>query len=380
MSQNCNLNVIEGFCPSHRVARKAGASGFLPDRQLGDIGEMIKKTFILTCLAALAAACGAEARDQVQIVGSSTVFPFATAVAEEVGKISGGKTPIVESTGTGGGFKLFCSGGGDNTPDVANASRAIKSSEKEQCAGNKAGGVIEVKIGYDGIVLANSRSAPQLSLSVKEIYLALAKEIPTEDGKTIPNPYKTWKDINASLPDTKIEVMGPPPTSGTRDALAELALEAGCKTFPWVKALADDYKASFTKICHTIREDGSYIDAGENDNLIIQKLAANPAAVGIFGYSFLDQNSDKVQGSIIGGVEPSFDNIANGSYKISRPLFIYVKAPHLESVPGLKPFLAEFISEKAWGPDGYLAEKGLIPLPDDERAKVHSETVANAKL
>lgn len=341
---------------------------------------MIKKQIAFSALMAAAMAGAAQARDQVQVVGSSTVFPFATAVAEEVGKQGGGKTPIVESTGTGGGFKLFCSGGGDSTPDVANASRAIKSSEKEQCASNKAGDIIEVKIGYDGIVLANSRSAPRLSLTVKEIYLALAKEIPTEDGKTIPNPYKTWKDINASLPDTKIEVMGPPPTSGTRDALVELALEAGCKTFPWVKALADDYKASFTKICHTIREDGSYIDAGENDNLIIQKLAANPAAVGIFGYSFLDQNSDKVQGSLIGDVEPSFDNIANGSYKISRPLFIYVKAPHLESVPGLKPFLAEFISEKAWGPDGYLSEKGLIPLPDEERAKVRNETVANAKL
>lgn len=372
MSHNCNLAVIEpsGACLNTAIV-------FTPEMKGR---EMIKKTFMVTAIAATAAACGAQARDQVQIVGSSTVFPFATAVAEEVGKNSGGKTPIVESTGTGGGFKLFCSGGGDNTPDVANASRAIKTSEKEQCANNKAGEIIEVKIGYDGIVLANSRTAPKLDLSLKDIFLALAKEIPDSDGKTIPNPHKTWKDVNPALPDTKIEVLGPPPTSGTRDAFAEMAMEAGCKSYPWVKALANDYKDAFTKICHTIREDGAFIAAGENDNLIIQKLVANPNALGIFGYSFLDQNSDKVQGSMIESVEPDFDMIANGVYKISRPLFFYVKASHLDTVPGLKPYLAEFISEKAWGPDGYLSEKGLVPLPDEERAKTHQDIRANAKL
>ncbi|HEX4889564.1 MAG TPA: substrate-binding domain-containing protein [Alphaproteobacteria bacterium] len=344
---------------------------------------MNTKTIIFTAIAAAAAvgATGvAHARDQVQIVGSSTVFPFSTAVAEQIGKTSGGKTPIVESTGTGGGFKLFCSGSGDNTPDVANASRAIKSSEMELCASNKAGGIIEVKIGYDGIVLANSRSAQQINLSLKDIFLALAKEVPGDDGKTTPNPYKTWNQVNPSLPDIKIEVMGPPPTSGTRDAFVELAMEAGCKSFPWVKALANDYKDAFTKICHSIREDGAWIDAGENDNLIIQKLAANPNAMGVFGFSFLDQNTDKVQGSIIENIEPSFDNIASGAYKVSRPLYFYVKAAHLDVVPGLKPYLAEFTSEKAWGPEGYLTEKGLIPMPDEERAKIRNDVAANAKL
>ncbi len=341
---------------------------------------MIKKTFIATSLAALTVACGAQARDQVQIVGSSTVFPFATAVAEEVGKLSGAKTPIVESTGTGGGFKLFCSGGGGNTPDVANASRQIKTSEVEQCANNSAGPIIEIKIGYDGIVLANARSAPQMKLSLLDIYKALAKELPVSEGKTAPNPNQTWKDVNPSLPDVKIEVMGPPPTSGTRDAFVELAMEGGCQTFAWVKSLKGAYDPQYKQICHSIREDGAWVDAGENDNLIIQKLAANPNAFGVFGYSFLDQNSDKVQGSLIDNIEPDFDMIAAGAYKISRPLFIYVKAGHLDSVPGLKPYIAEFISEKAWGPDGYLSEKGLVPLPDDERSKVHNDTVANAKL
>ncbi len=341
---------------------------------------MIKKTFMVTAIAATAAACGAQARDQVQIVGSSTVFPYSTAVAEEVGKSAGGKSPIVESQGTGGGFKTFCSGGGDNTPDVSNASRAIKTSEIEQCASNKVGKIIEVKFGYDGLTVANSRSAPQLNLTLKDIFLALARDIPGDDGKTKPNPYKTWKDVNPSLPDTKIEVLGPPPTSGTRDSFAELALEGGCKTFPWVKALANDYKEAYTKICHSIREDGAYVEAGENDNLIVQKLVANPNAMGVFGYSFLAENTDKLQGSIVEHVEPNPDNIASGAYKISRPLFFYVKASHLDTVSGLRAYIAEFTSEKAWGPEGYLAEKGLTPMPDEERAKVRSDVAANAQF
>jgi phosphate transport system substrate-binding protein len=380
VSYNCNRTVIERFCLSHTLRGEAGIIGFLPLTCLGENLKMMKVTFLATALAASVIACGANARDQVQVVGSSTVFPFATAVAEKVGKLSGGKTPVVESTGTGGGFKLFCSGGGDNTPDVANASRAIKSSEMDQCASNKAGEIIEVKIGYDGIVLANARSAPQLNLSLKDIYLALAKEVPDSEGKTIPNPYKTWKDVNGSLPAIKIEVIGPPPTSGTRDAFVELAMEGGCKTFPWVKALADDYKDAFVKTCHSVREDGAFIEAGENDNLIVQKLTANPDAVGIFGYSFLEQNTDKVKGAHVENVEPSFENISSGAYKISRPLFFYVKAAHLDSIPGLRPYLTEFTSERAWGPEGYLAEKGLIPLDEKERAKVRNETAAAAKL
>ncbi|MSP43453.1 MAG: phosphate ABC transporter substrate-binding protein [Alphaproteobacteria bacterium] len=341
---------------------------------------MIKKQIALSVLMAGAMTGAAQARDQVQAVGSSTLFPFATAVAEQVGKLSGGKTPIVESTGTGGGFKLFCSGGGENTPDVSNASRQIKTSEVDLCANNGAGPLIEIKIGYDGIVLANSKSATQMKLSLLDIFNALAKELPSGEGKTIPNPNKTWKDVNPSLPDVQIEVMGPPPTSGTRDAFVELAMEGGCQSFPWVKSLKGTFDPQFKKICDTLREDGAWIDAGENDNLIIQKLVANPNAIGVFGYSFLERNTDKVQGSFVENVVPDFDMIAAGAYKISRPLFIYIKANHLDTVSGLKPFIAEFISEMAWGPDGYLAEKGLIPLPDDARSKMHSEAAANAKL
>jgi phosphate transport system substrate-binding protein len=341
---------------------------------------MIKKQIAFSALMAGAMVGAAQARDQVQVVGSSTVFPFATAVAEEVGKQGGGKTPIVESTGTGGGFRLFCSGSGDSTPDVANASRQIRSTEIDQCTNNGAGPIVEIKIGYDGIVVANARSAQKMELSLLDIYKALAKELPSEDGKTLPNTNKTWKDVNPRLPDIKIEVMGPPPTSGTRDAFVELAMEGGCQTYPWVKALKGTFDPQYRKICHTIREDGAWIDAGENDNLIIQKLTVNPNALGVFGYSFLDRNSDKVQGSIIENIEPDFDMIAAGAYKISRPLFMYVKADHLETVPGLKSYIAEFISEKAWGPDGYLSDKGLVPLPDDERSKVHNDTVTNAKL
>ncbi len=341
---------------------------------------MIKKQVAFSALMAGAMMGAAQARDQVQVVGSSTVFPFATAVAEEVGKQAGGKTPIVESTGTGGGFRLFCSGSGDSTPDVVNASRQIRSTEVDQCANNGAGPIVEIKIGYDGIVLANARTAQRMELSLLDIYKALAKELPAAEGQTAPNTNKTWKDVNPGLPDVKIEVMGPPPTSGTRDAFVELAMEGGCQTYPWVKALKGTFDPQYRKICHTVREDGAWIDAGENDNLIIQKLTVNPNALGVFGYSFLDRNSDKVQGSIIDNAEPDFDMIAAGAYKISRPLFMYVKADHLDVVPGLKSYIAEFISEKAWGPDGYLSDKGLVPLSDDERSKMHNDTVTNAKL
>ena len=315
---------------------------------------------------AIATSGQALARDQISIVGSSTVFPFSTTVAERFGKNTEFKTPVVESTGSGGGLKLFCAGIGERTPDITNASRRIKSSEVELCATNGVNEIVEVKIGFDGIVFANSRKADVMQITRKDIFLALAKDVPDGEGKTKPNPYKLWSDINPSLPATKIEVLGPPPTSGTRDAFVELAMEGGCKKFDWVKALKKSDKSAYKTLCHTIREDGAFVEAGENDNLIVQKLEVNPNAFGIFGYSFLDQNSDKMQGSLIGGVEPTFENIADGAYPISRSLFFYVKKAHIGVVPGIEAYLAEFISEDAAGEDGYLADKGLIPMGEEE--------------
>jgi len=309
----------------------------------------------------------AVARDQIKIVGSSTVFPFATTVAERFGKSTDFKAPVVESTGSGGGLKLFCSGIGDKHPDITNTSRRIKKSEVEKCAKNGINDIVEVKVGYDGIVLGNSRKSPVMELTRKDIFLALAKDVPDGEGTWKANPYKTWKDVNPALPAVKIEVMGPPPTSGTRDAFVELAMEGGCKTFDWVKVLKTSDKKAYKSYCHTIREDGAFIEAGENDNLIVQKLQANPSAFGIFGFSFLDQNSDTIQGSNVGGKEPSFENISDSSYPVSRSIYFYVKKAHVDKTPGIKEFLAEFTSEKAWGPEGYLADKGLIPMPDAER-------------
>jgi len=335
---------------------------------------MMKKLLALSAaLAASAISMSANAqRDYISIVGSSTVYPFSTVVAERFGKSTKFSTPKVGSTGSGGGLKLFCSGVGSATPDITNASRAIKSSEVKLCAKNGIKDIIEVTVGYDGIVLANTTAAKQISLSRREIFLALAKNIPNPDGSEtlVDNPYKTWNEINPALPTTKIEVLGPPPTSGTRDAFAELALEGGCKTFPFIKAIKKQDKKKYKAICHGVREDGAYVEAGENDNLIVQKLVANPSALGVFGYSFLEQNSDKVQGSIIDGQLPTFDAIAEGDYPVSRSLFFYVKKAHIGVIPGIEEYLAEFTSEKAMGEYGYLAEKGMIPMTDEERANV----------
>lgn len=347
----------------------------------------------------------ASARDSISIVGSSTVYPFATVVAERFGKSTDFKAPKVESTGSGGGLKLFCKGVGVATADITNASRRIKSSEFEQCQKNGVTDIIEVLIGYDGIVLANAKGTAPMNLSRKDIYLALAKLVPGPDGKLIENPNKTWKDVNPTLPAKKIEVLGPPPTSGTRDAFAELALEGGARSIPDIAALramgadqANEIQALVKKlgieaawatsvknkgasakgkdvvkiIGRSVREDGAYIEAGENDNLIVNKLVANPNALGIFGFSFLDQNSDKVQGSVIDGNEPSFDAIASGTYKVSRPLYFYVKKAHIGTVPGIQEFLNTFVSEDTIGPDGYLVDKGLIPLGEEQYEEMAS--------
>jgi phosphate transport system substrate-binding protein len=240
----------------------------------------------------------------------------------------------------------------------------------ENCAKNGVTDITEIKIGYDGIVIANSRKADRMKVNRKDLFLALAKDIPTgKEGELVPNPNKTWKDVNASLPDIKIEVLGPPPTSGTRDAFAELGLEGGCKEFEWIKAMKKKDSKKYKAICHAVREDGAYVEAGENDVLIVRKLEANPDAFGVFGFSFLDQNADRVQGSIVDGVEPTFENIADGKYPVSRPLYFYVKKAHVGMIPGMKEFLSEFTSEKAWGEEGYLVDKGLIPMPDEERKK-----------
>lgn len=340
------------------------------------------KTVCLGVVVGSAVTTAHAARDYISIVGSSTVYPFATVVAEQFGKTTQFKTPKIESTGSGGGLKLFCAGVGVEHPDITNASRRIKQSEVDQCSTNGVKDIIEVKIGYDGIVLANTKKAKPFDLTLKDIYLALAKDVPDPAGgeKTVPNPYKTWKDVNSSLPNKKIEVLGPPPTSGTRDAFVELAMEGGCKEFGWIKDIKSMDKKAYKAMCHTIREDGAYIEAGENDNLIVQKLEANPNALGIFGFSFLDQNADIVQGSRIDGVAPNFEAIASGAYPVSRPLYFYVKKAHVGVIPGIEEYLVEFTSEKAWGPDGYLADKGLIPMPEDERDSVANNVSKLKKL
>lgn len=337
------------------------------------------RKFLGLAIAAGIAASGsaAEARDQISIVGSSTVYPFATVVAEEFGKTSGFKTPVIESTGSGGGLKLFCAGVGVEHPDVTNASRRIKKSEVETCAKNGVTNITEVKIGYDGIVFANAKSAPQMKITQKQLFLALAKSVPDGKGGFMDNKVTMWSDIDPSLPKKKIEVLGPPPTSGTRDAFVELVMEEGCDEIPEIKAIKKD-KKTHKAVCQGIREDGAFIEAGENDVLIIRKLEANADAFGIFGFSFLDQNADKVQGAVISGTAPSFDAIADGSYPVSRPLFFYVKGAHVGTVPGIKEYVAEFTSEKAFGPDGYLSDRGLIPMPDAERKKFQDDSAKMA--
>ena len=345
---------------------------------------MTTKRALLSALlfpAVLGSLANAQAgRDYISMAGSSTVYPFATTVAEQFGKAGKFKTPKVESTGTGGGFKLFCGGVGAQYPDISNASRAIKASEKDSCAKAGVKDIAEVKIGYDGIAVANSKKAPLFKLTRKDLYLALAKQVPDPDNtqNLIANPYKTWNQINKALPADKIEVLGPPPTSGTRDAFVELVMQAGCNNFAWIKSLKDVDEGRYNKVCGSIREDGGYIEAGENDNLIVQKLESTPKALGIFGYSFLEENISQIQGSTIDGIAPTFENIASSAYPISRPLFFYVKQAHVGVIPGIQEYVNEFVSDRSMGAEGYLANKGLVPLPATELAKVR-KSVASLK-
>ncbi|MCU5780910.1 phosphate ABC transporter substrate-binding protein [Alcanivorax balearicus MACL04] len=332
------------------------------------------KASIVGAAAALALATApatAIARDTISIVGSSTVYPFATVVAERFGRASGQPTPKIESTGSGGGMKIFCQGVGENTPDITNASRRMKTSEFELCQKNGVKDITEVQIGYDGLALANSVKGQDMDITLRDLYLALAKDVPDPKGgeKLVPNPYKTWKDVNPALPNIKIEVIGPPPTSGTRDSFNELGVEGGCKTFDWLKAMKGQDKDKYKAVCRSIREDGAYIEAGENDNLIIQKLESTPDALGAFGYSFLDQNRGGVKAVKINGVEPDMNTISSGDYPMSRSMFFYVKKAHVGVVPGIEGYIKEFTSERAWGEEGYLVDKGLIPSHKDERKK-----------
>jgi phosphate transport system substrate-binding protein len=340
--------------------------------------KLLISSFAAAIVALVGNAQAQSARDSITIVGSSTVYPFTTTVAEQFGRGGSFKTPKVESTGTGSGIKLFCNGIGPQFPDIANASRRMNSNEYASCQKNGVKDIIEVKVGYDGIVLAQSKAGTTLTPSRRDVYLALAKTVPdpANPSNLIPNPYTTWKDVNKSLPAVKIEVLGPPPTSGTRDSFVELYMQAGCRTFAWLNTMRTDNEPRFRRACDTMREDGGYVEAGENDNLIVQKLAANKDAVGIFGYSFLEENLDKLKGAVVDGVSPTFETVSSGKYPASRPLFIYVKKQHTSLIKGLPEFIAEYTSEKALGEEGYLADKGLIPPAKGEIGKIRADAKA----
>ena len=331
---------------------------------------MLRKIALLTIAAFAISGCQDQAsggqggtRTEIRIVGSSTVFPFAKAVAERFTSNGANSSPILESTGTGAGMNLFCSGVGAGTPDIENASRRIKASELELCQSNGVTDVIEVQIGIDGIAVAQANEGSRFSLTPVQIYKAIAER---PFGKE--NTAKTWSDIDPSLPKFAISVYGPPSTSGTRDALTELIMEVGCLTDPATKALKESNKTEFAAICHEIRADGAYIDAGENDNLIVQKLKANPNSVGIFGFSFLEENLDSVRGIPVSGVNPTYEAIASGEYPGARPLYIYVKKQHVGVIPGLPEYITEFLN--AGTRDGYLVKTGLIASPDAVQTKM----------
>ena len=316
-------------------------------------------------LVATTASTAAEARTQMRAVGSSTVYPFAKQVAERVARANPRLgSPIIESTGTGAGIKLFCAGVGERFPDVANASRRMKASEAKACAANGVTKITEIQVGIDGIALSTSKRTPLTGLTTRDVYLALAK---TPFGK--PNRAKTWKDVNAKLPALPIRVYGPPPTSGTRDAFGELVMTAGCDSNPGMAAVKKANEQKYKAICTGMREDGAFIEAGENDNLIVQKLEANPGTVGIFGYSYLEENANLLKGISINGVAPTYDAISSFKYPGARPLYVYVKNAHVGAIPSIKAFVAEFTKESAFGPRGYLRQAGLIAAPNAARAR-----------
>lgn len=306
------------------------------------------------------------ARAGIWAAGSSTVFPFATRVAENFARTSGGAAPRVESLGTGGGIQAFCQGVGPNTPDIANASRPMKASEFELCRTNGVTDIVEIKIGFDGIVIATARTGASFNFRLQDLYTGLAKEVPGAGGAFVANPATTWNQVNPALPNQRIQVYGPPPTSGTRDAFLELGMAPGAKLIPALAAVTD--KGRFETLAHTLREDNAWVDSGENDNAIVQTLSRTPGSLGVFGFSFLEQNLDTVKPETIDGVAPSAETIADGSYPLARSLYIYVKKQHVGVTPGLEQFVMEFMSEAAAGRGGYLQDRGLVPLPADQLA------------
>ena len=310
----------------------------------------------------------AAANGKINVVGSSTVYPFAIKVADQFSKMTGQEVPIEVSTGTGEGFRRFCAGTGDAHPDVNNASRRIRRVEMELCLANRVGDIVEIKIGYDGIALANAKDAPFFSFNHRHLFLALAKTVPY-NGSLVPNPYQKWMEISLTLPRFEIRVLGPPSTSGTRDSFIQLVLVKACSSFPEIEALKEHSPKKYKEVCTTLRSDGVYIDFGENDDLIVKELAADPSALGIFGYSFLDRSRNLIKGSSVNGDRPDFHSIASGRYSLARPLYIYVKKDRIGNVPGLREYVEEFTNEWTLGPDGYLVEEGLIPLPKEERKK-----------
>lgn len=339
---------------------------------------MSSKLLALAGVALVASTVGtaAEARTQMRAVGSSTVYPFAKQVAERVARANPRLgSPIIESTGTGAGMKLFCAGVGERFPDVANASRRMKASEAKTCAANGVTKITEVQVGIDGIALSTSKRTPIQGLTTRDVYLALAK---TPFGK--PNKAKTWKDVNGKLPALPIRVYGPPPTSGTRDAFGELVMTAGCDTNPGMAAVKKANEAKYKAICTGMREDGAFIEAGENDNLIVQKLEANPGTVGIFGYSYLEENANLLKGIAINGVSPTYDSISSFKYPGARPLYVYVKNAHVGAIPSIRAFVAEFTKESAFGPKGYLRQAGLIAAPNPVRARAQAAARSLAPL
>lgn len=314
-----------------------------------------------------------DTRDFLRVVGSSTVYPFATAVAEATAKANPDmKSPVIESTGTGAGMKLFCSGIGAQHPDIEMASRRMKKSEYDDCVKNGVKDIIEVQVGLDGIAFAEATNGPEMKLTPEDVYKALAA---TPYGK--PQTAKNWNDVNPALPAIPILVYGPPSTSGTRDALAELILTKGCETDPAMKALKDSDKDKHKDLCTKVRTDGAYVEQGENDNLIVQKIAANPKSIGVFGFSFLEENMSKIKGIPMSGVMPTYESVSDFSYPGARPLYLYVKAAHVKAIKSLAPFLNEF--SKAWGADGYLKAKGMVVAPEDVRSK-NADVVAKMTL
>jgi len=324
---------------------------------------MKKTLLILAQLMVIASASGASAREYIRVVGSSTVYPFVAAAAEQFGQIGKYKTPVVEATGTGGGIKLFCEGVSDSTPDFVNASRPMKTSERALCVKNGVTDIKQIKLGFDGIVLVSNKKSAPLNISKKQLFMALARDLPVA-GKMVANPYKTWRDIDAAFPDEPIEVYGPPPTSGTRDAFVELVMDVGCEQVAEIKTLIPDEK-NRKKSCGLMREDGRYIDSGEDDNIIVQKLGANAEAFGVLGYGFYEENLGVLQANKIEGVLPSYDTIENETYKVSRSLYVYAKMQHAPLIKGMEAFIAELTHPAAKGPEGYMTERGLLPLPEE---------------